>query len=108
VLRAEGQVAIEDVINAESKVFPRGTTVIVVSPTTREQWATSARELTRTGLRVVTILIDPESFGGRASAAGLASLLQAGNLITYVVRCGDDLSSSLSSTRISGGYFAFV
>jgi uncharacterized protein (DUF58 family) len=108
VLRAEGQVAIEDVVNAESKIFPRGTTIIVISPTTREQWATSARELTRTGLRVVTILIDPESFGGRTSAAGLASLLQAGNLITYVVRCGDDLSSSLSSSRVAGGYFALV
>ncbi len=108
VLRAEGQVAIEDVINAESKVFPRGTTVIVISPTTRDQWATSARELTRTGLRVVTILIDPESFGGRTSAAGLAGLLQAGNLITYVVRCGDDLPSSLSSARVAGGYFSVV
>jgi len=108
VLRAEGQVAIEDVINAESKVFPRGTTVIVISPTTREQWATSARELTRTGLRVVTILIDPGSFGGQASAAGLAGLLQAANLITYIVSCGDDLSSSLSSARIAGGYFSVV
>jgi uncharacterized protein (DUF58 family) len=108
VLRAEGQVAIEDVVNAESKIFPRGTTIIVVSPTTRERWATSARELTRTGLRVVTILIDPESFGGRTSAAGLAGILQAGNLITYVVHCGDDLSSSLSSSKVAGGYFALV
>ena len=33
VLRAEGQVSIEDVLEAESQLLPRGTTVIVVTPT---------------------------------------------------------------------------
>ena len=75
VLRAQGQLPIDDMLHAESHLFPRGTTVIVVTPMSQERWATSVRQLVRRGLRVVTILIDPESFGGRNSSAGLESLL---------------------------------
>ncbi len=96
VLRAEGDVPIEDMLQAESHLFPRGTTVIVVSPTTREQWATSARQLTRRGLRVVTILVNPESFGGSHSAGGLYYLLQASGQLGYLINQGDDLASALS------------
>jgi uncharacterized protein (DUF58 family) len=106
VLRAEGQVAIEDVLDAESQIFPRGTTVIVVSPSAEEAFATTMRQLTRRGLRAVPIVIDPESFGGRHSATSLASMMQASNLITYLVRCGDDLSNVLSTGAVRSRYHA--
>ncbi|MEZ4517833.1 MAG: hypothetical protein R3C44_13775 [Chloroflexota bacterium] len=51
--------------------------MIVITPTTREEWATSARQLTRRGLRVVTILVNPQSFRGSQSADGLYYLLQS-------------------------------
>jgi uncharacterized protein (DUF58 family) len=97
VLRAEGQVAIENVLDAESHLFQRGTTLLVVTPTTHETWASTARQLSRRGLRIVTVLVDPESFGGRHSAAPLSSVLEASNLITYFVQCDDDLTATLSS-----------
>ncbi|MBE2221881.1 MAG: DUF58 domain-containing protein [Anaerolineae bacterium] len=105
VLRAQGQIPIEDMLHAESHLFPRGTTVIVVSPTNLDKWATSARQLVRRGLRVVTILIDPESFGGRRSNAGLESMLHGNGMAAYRVRCGDDLTAVLSQTRSKSGYF---
>lgn len=108
VLRAEGQVAIEDVLDAESHMFARGTTVIVVSPTTSENWATTARQMSRRGLRVVSVLVDPKSFGGRRSAAPLASLLQASGQITYLVNCGDDLTAALSAEKVSTGYYTMT
>lgn len=108
VLRAEGQVAIEDVMDAESQVFPRGTTVIVVTPTTQETWAATARQLARRGLRVVTILVDPASFGGRRSAAPLARVLQAANIITYLVSCGDNLTVTLSAGKMRSRYYRTV
>lgn len=104
VIRAEGQVAIEDVLDAESKIFPRGTTVIVISPTTHQELATAVRQLTRRGLRMVTILVDPESFGGRYSSGALAEILQAGSLVTYQVRCGDDLTAALSAGKMRSRY----
>ena len=105
VLRAKGQIPIDDMLHAESHLFQRGTTVIVVSPTNLEKWATSARQLVRRGLRVVTILIDPESFGARRSNAGLETMLHGNGMAAYRVRCGDDLTAVLSQTRSKSGYF---
>ena len=106
VLRAEGRVPVEDMLHAESYLFPRGTTVIIVTPTTQEKWATSARQLVRRGLRVVTVLIDPSTFGGWQGSAGLASLLQGSGLASYTVGCGDDLAVVLSQRRSRSGFFA--
>jgi uncharacterized protein (DUF58 family) len=106
VLRAAGQVAVEDVLDAESQIFPRGTTVIVISPSVQEPFATIMRQLSRRGLRAVPIVIDPESFGGRQSAVPLANMMQASNLITYLVRCGDDLAGVLSTGKLRSRYHA--
>jgi uncharacterized protein (DUF58 family) len=105
VLRAQGQIPVEDMLHAESHLFPRGTTVIVVTPTNQEKWVVSARQLVRRGLRVVTVLVDPASFGGRHTSAGLASLLQGYGMAVYTVRCGDDLTAVLSQGRSRSGYF---
>ena len=105
VLRAQGQLPVEDMLHAESHLFPRGTTVIVVTPTNQDKWTTSARQLVRRGLRVVTILIDPESFGGRRTNAGLETMLHGNGMAAYRVCCGDDLTSVLSQNRSKSGYF---
>ncbi len=96
VLKAEGQIPIEDVLHAELHLFPRGTTVIVVTPTSNEAWATTARQLVRRGLRVVTVLVDPISFGGGHSSAPLIHMLQGNGMVAYSVNCGDDLTAVLS------------
>ena len=105
VLYAQGQVPLSDVLHAESHLFPRGTTIIIVTPTTRENWATTVRQLARRGLRVVTVLVDPESFGGRRSAMPLATLLEASGLAVYYVKNGDDITAVLSKTKSQANYF---
>lgn len=96
VLRAEGDVPLQDVVHAESHLFPRGSTVIVVTPNPREEWATAARQLTRRGLRVVTILVNPASFQGSRSAEPLYTLLQMTGQVAYLVNNGDNLTNALS------------
>ena len=105
VLRAQGEVPIQDVLHAESHVFPRGTTVIVVTATTREAWVTSAQQLARRGLRVVTILVDPESFGGVRSSVPLATMLQAVGTGAYIIKNGDDIGQVLSHGHQQKGYY---
>ncbi|MAT97403.1 MAG: DUF58 domain-containing protein [Anaerolineaceae bacterium] len=105
VLRAEGEVPIQDVLHAESHLFPRGTTIIVVTPSTRENWPTAARQLARRGLRVVTVLINPESFGGSRSTDTVYSMLQASGMVAYVVNNGDDLTAVLSHSKKRPGEF---
>lgn len=99
VLRAEGEAPVADMLNAESYLFPRGTTLLVVTPTTREAWATAARQLARRGLRVVTILVEPASFGGSRSSEPVAELLNASGMVSYLVKNGDDLTAVLSQRR---------
>ncbi|MGB3715114.1 MAG: DUF58 domain-containing protein [Candidatus Promineifilaceae bacterium] len=108
VIRAEGQVSIEDLLDTESQIFPRGTTVICITPTTTEAWAVSARQLARRGLRVVCILVDPESFGGSSSSAPLAEILRASNITTYMVNCEDDITAALSQKGIRNRYQTFA
>lgn len=106
VLRAEGDVPITDMLAAELHLFPRGTTLIVVTPTTWEEWLPSARQLSRRGLRVVTVLVNPASFGGARSNEALAVMLQANGLVTYLVNCGDDLTAVLSRSPKGSGTFS--
>ncbi len=105
VLRAQGEVPIQDVLHAESHVFPRGTTVIVVTATTRDAWVTSAQQLARRGLRVVSVLVDPESFGGLRSSVPLVEMLQAVGTGAYVVKNGDDIGQVLSHGHQQKGYY---
>jgi uncharacterized protein (DUF58 family) len=108
VLRAHGQIAVEDALHAEVKLFPRGTTLIVITTTTSERWLTTAQQLTRRGLRLVSVMVDPESFGGRRSSAPLASMLQASGMVTYLVNSGDNLTQVLSAVKTRTGYFAMA
>ena len=105
VLRAQGQVPLADVLHAESHLFPRGTTVIVVTASANEDWALAARQVARRGLRIVSVLVNPESFGGRQSAAPLAALLQAGGMGAYVVNRGDNLTAVLSQNSKQAGFY---
>jgi uncharacterized protein (DUF58 family) len=98
VLSADGDIPISDVIHAESHLFPRGTTIIVVTPTSQEDWALSARQLARHGLRVVTVLVNPASFGGYRSSDGVFTMLQANGMVAYMVNSGDDLTAVLSQS----------
>ena len=108
VLRAEGEVPVSDMLNAESHLFPRGTTVIVVTPTTRENWPTAARQLARRGLRVVTVLVNPASFGGPRSTDQVYMMLQASGMVVYLVNSGDELTAVLSHSVKRAGHVTMV
>ncbi len=108
VLRAQGQVPLRDVLHAESHFFPRGTTVIVISPNPGDKWIAAARQLTRRGLRVVSVLINPETFGGTRTVLPMAALLQANGMVVYVISRGDDLTAVLSQSHMKPGSYAIV
>lgn len=96
VLRAVGAMPLYAFMETEMHFFQRGATVIVVTPTTREDWVLHAREVMRRGLRLVTVLVNPASFGGPTSSEGLYALLQANGVLTYWINYGDNLSEVLS------------
>jgi uncharacterized protein (DUF58 family) len=106
VLRGTGEVPIDHLLNAEAEQIPRGTTLIIVSPSASEMTATAARQLERRGVRVIVVLIDPSSFGGRRSAVGVKALLQAAGTPAYLIRQGDALEEVLSQRMGPQHYYA--
>jgi uncharacterized protein (DUF58 family) len=99
VERGLGEVPIDHVLTAEIAQLPRGTTLIVVTPSTSESTVTLVRHLERRGVRVMIVLVDPSGFGGRRSAAGVAALLRSAGTPTYLVQRGDALEDVLSQPR---------
>jgi uncharacterized protein (DUF58 family) len=106
VLRAQGRVPLSNVVQAEMHLFPRGTTVICITPQTDLDWATVAKQMERRGMRMVTILVNPASFEGTLSTEPLLALLQANNLIAYQINAGDDFSAVFSYTKTTATQFA--
>ena len=102
VLRADGPLDLPNTLLSQSNRFQRGTTLIVVTASTDERWAVAARELERRGLRIVTVLINAESFGSSNSAEPLLTSLRLYGLLTYTVDEGQNLTEALSGTRHAG------
>lgn len=106
VLRAEGQVALQDMLHAQIHLFPRGTTVIAVTSNPDEAWVIGARQLVRRGLRLVTVLVDSKTFGSYRSAEPLATLMQANGMFAYLVKNGDDIGAALSQKNVRSIHYA--
>ena len=98
VIRARGTVPLEHLLTLEGDQMARGTTLVVITPSTREGWVTAAHRLRQRGVRVIAVLIDAEGFGGRPGAPRIASRLRMLDIPTYVVHQGDDPGLALSST----------
>lgn len=99
VLRTEGNVPIARLLESEAQLLPKGSTAIVITPTTSQEWLTAARQQMRRGLRVVTVFVNPASFGGPRSSAPIAEMLHSGGADAYLVNNGDDLTGVLSNRR---------
>ncbi|MGH2594197.1 MAG: hypothetical protein ACRDGG_11865, partial [Anaerolineae bacterium] len=88
VLRAEGRFPLYEILYRESIGLARGSTVIVVTPSVNVRWARTARHLASSGLRVVAVLVDPESFGGETGATQIVAELEVSGITTLIARRG--------------------
>jgi len=100
LFRADGHMPLDQLLTLEADQLARGTTLVVVTPSTREGWGEVAHRLAHRGVRVIAVLVDSESFGGRPGVRRVAATLAAINVPTYVVRRGDDLAIALSHQQV--------
>ncbi len=98
VVRAVGDAPLGNILQEEQRRFGRHTTLIVVTAATDDHWLTAIQALTQRGVRTAVVLVDPGSFGGPHSPLLLFGELTASDILTYVVRRGDELSVALSPT----------
>jgi uncharacterized protein (DUF58 family) len=97
VLHASGRIPLSEIVTAEGAHLGRNTTAIMVTPTHQRYWIAAARDISRRGVKVVTVLIDPHSFGSPRSNEHLVPELAASGILTYMVREGDDLAQALAT-----------
>lgn len=97
LLRAEGLLPIHGLLEIESQSLPRGSTVVIITPSVKEDVAFTADVLLRRGMRVVVVLLDPASFGGSQSADQVESMLRFMKTPLRLVHLGDDLAVALSA-----------
>jgi uncharacterized protein (DUF58 family) len=102
-LRAEGDLSISALVTAHAQHIPRGSTIIVITPSVKREVALAADMLVQRGLRPVVVLLDAASFGGPEGTTDLADAVAALGVPVCVVGKGDDLAASLSFDMNTSG-----
>ena len=97
LMKATGKVPINQLISDEAERFGTNSIVIVITPSAKEQVATSLRRLKSLGVSVIAILLDSVSFGGTIRAENTAYSLIASGLQVHIVRHGEELARALDN-----------
>lgn len=95
--KADGDLPLLGLIEAQAQNIPRGSTVILVTPSTEQEIELATDYLVRRGLRPVVVLLDAKTFGGAEGTDRLREGLRVQNIPVRVIRCGDHLEVALSS-----------
>lgn len=93
---ADGTLSLAGLVATQSALLPQGSSVILVTPSTRLELLQAVDELLRRYLSPVVVLLDAKTFGGPANAGELITSLRERRVPVIPVACGDDLPTSLS------------
>ena len=97
VVQAEGEMPLEGIVEVQARHLPRGSTAVIISPSTSDSVFRTADVLLRRGLRPVAVLIDGSTFGGDDNPDELISSLEFLGVPVCRVAFNDDLSKVLSN-----------
>ncbi len=94
--RAEANEPLQSILLGEQAHFARQCAVIVITPSTDEAWVQAASELVARSVRILSVVIEPSTFGGGESSLMVASELTALGVPFVLVKRGDDLRRALA------------
>lgn len=101
-----GDVPLQRLLHGQARRWGRHTTLVIVTASIAHEWVDALRSLTRRGVKAAVVLLDQESFGGRAGAEEVEGELRSAGIQVNRVRRGDYLPETLSpqrgSTRAAG------
>ncbi|MEA3327643.1 MAG: DUF58 domain-containing protein [Chloroflexota bacterium] len=93
VLHVEGEMPLWGLFSSQLAHLARGSTIIIITPSTDQKILTFLMEFIQRGLIPVVILIDQDSFGGDVDSSALKGGLSRRGILTFVVREGDPIDS---------------
>ena len=97
VARANGDMPLAELLIAEGGLFTRNSTVVTITPSTDESWVQAVINIVTRNVQTVSVVIEPNTFGGQESSLMVVSDLASVNIPTYLVKYGDDISQALST-----------
>ncbi|HET90682.1 MAG TPA: DUF58 domain-containing protein [Chloroflexi bacterium] len=96
LLRAEGELSISALVSAQAQHLPRGSTVVLITPSIEEEVGLTVDHLVRLGLRPVAVLLDAASFSGPPGTKALATTIASLGVPVRRVENGADIGMALS------------
>jgi hypothetical protein len=88
-------------VETQARHLPRGSTVVLITPSFYEEIAIICDYLLRRGLRPIAVLLDASSFGGLRGTDRLVENLKTLGIPVSRVANGDDLEVALSAGVLS-------
>lgn len=94
-LKPDGQLPLHGLVSTQSKLLPIGSSVILVTSSTRQDVILAAEDAQRRNLRPMVILLRAETFGGQETSESLLAGLRARNIPVSPIECGVDIGKQL-------------
>jgi uncharacterized protein (DUF58 family) len=101
LLKAEGELPLPLLIAREAQQIPRGSTVVVITPSVDSKIALSLDQLIRLGLHPIVVFLDAESFGGSKGSEQITDSVKSMHIPVCRVENGKNLGESLSQWGIN-------
>ena len=110
VIQPEGDMPLWGLISSQLGHLVRGSTVILITPSSDEKLMEVVIELLQRKIMPVVILLDSSSFGGNGGEKQLENQLFQKGVYTITIKAGDDLKTILENPKqvISGRLFTRV
>lgn len=96
---AEGNLPMRGLVETQAKHITRGSTVILITPTVRQEFPYVVEYLLRRGVRPVVVLMDPAGFGGIKGSSEIAAKVQALGVPLIAVENGVDLALAMGQNQ---------
>jgi uncharacterized protein (DUF58 family) len=94
--KTEGDTPLAKVLMKNAGQFGRSASLLVITSSTASEWISVLRELRYRSLKIVVVLVDPTSFGGKQSLDQVVMELVSVGIAAYIVHRGDSLPYALS------------
>lgn len=98
LLQPTGDLPLQGLVEAQARHLPRGSTVVLVTPSASDDVYRTCDLLMRRGLRPLAVLLNATTFGGYLGPQRLIGSLQAMGIPYCEIKEGEDLSAALSNT----------
>lgn len=100
LMKATGEVPIEQLISYEIERFGINSVIIVITPSASERMVAPLRQVKNRGATVIVISLDSASFGGTVRAVNATTSLISSGCQVYIIRHGDELARALDSRTL--------